>query len=121
MAKFLKGEWVITTHEDDDEPCVGIAASECTYYPIAECCEQDDPEEAQGHALLIAAAGTAATRAEEMGYHGVRAVEALPELLHAAELREALRKKGLLFASRHLIDEEHEAGPIALAQAHKED
>jgi hypothetical protein len=42
-------------------------------------------DEQEANARLIAAAGTAAQEAEEMGYDPQKAVEALPELLEALE------------------------------------
>ncbi len=76
---FTKGEWktkgsiVLSLEPKDDGrlPHVATAIHEIGM----------DREEQWANAHLIAAAGTAATRAEEMGYDGRAAVEALPELL----------------------------------------
>jgi hypothetical protein len=59
--------------------------------------ENDELTEEQQrlHARLIAAAGTAAQEAKEMGYDPVAAVKALPELLfHAKQLLESLNQHG---------------------------
>lgn len=55
-------------------------------FMVAKVCVQSEPELEKVNARLIAAAGTAATKAQEMGYDGIAAVEALPELLDLARM-----------------------------------
>jgi hypothetical protein len=60
-------------------------ATICAMAAFLEPNSHVDPKEALANARLIAAAGTAAQEAKEMGYAPVAAVEALPELLKALE------------------------------------
>lgn len=68
----------LTVCTGDGGPAFGVA-----YVPN----ENDELTEEQQrlHARLIAAAGTAAQEAKEMGYDPVAAVEALPDLLMALQ------------------------------------
>lgn len=97
MSAFTRGPWRIAVpylgfsaiHGADGALVFGLAAgSEKERQPEDVC---------DANARLIAAAGTAATAAEDMGYDGIAAVEALPELLEALKdltlAYKALRKR----------------------------
>ena len=60
-------------------------ATICAMAAFLEPNSHVDPKEALANARLIAAAGTAAQEAKEMGYDPQKAVEALPELLRMIE------------------------------------
>lgn len=86
-AKPTPGPWRIpeanpysvTTESDED----GHHQTICRMIHGLHGVDQD--QEKQANARLIAAAGTAAQEARDMGYDPQKAVEALPELLHVAE------------------------------------
>lgn len=73
---------MLIVHEDDSEPRLRTCV-----------CEIDPSTEADGNASLIVAAFNSATACADMGYDGIKAVEALPEALTV--LRDELHAIGL--------------------------
>jgi len=76
---LINEECVLAEHPDKQEPLL-VAEMNRTAND-----HTDFPGHWKANARLIAAAGTAAQQAREMGYNPVAAVEALPNLLSAAE------------------------------------
>jgi hypothetical protein len=90
QAEPTPGPWEV----NHDGPCPSVHAKDSSD-SIAAVLLSADPSsdrDVEADARLIAAAGTAAQEAKEMGYDPIAAMEALPELLNlAAQLRGTLQ------------------------------
>ena len=92
---FTRGPWIQPTRYSPEEgrsiPCGAI---EVEGGRIVACLEGMTVTEWANDANLIAAAGTAATKVEDMSYDGLEAVKALPEILKILKMFYEPRAKG---------------------------
>jgi len=99
QAEPTPGPWEV----NHDGPCPSVHAKDSSD-SIAAVLLSADPSsdrDVEADARLIAAAGTAAQEAKEMGYDPVAAVEVLPELLKALEDGVDAAKHAEALESRH--------------------
>ena len=95
-AKPTPGPWTnkYAGNLESGEETVGVKTTGEHYGCVADTSMARPKKENIANARLIAAAGTAAQEAREMGYDPVAAVEALPKLLEALEgAKECIRKQ----------------------------
>lgn len=85
MNEFTKGEWSIKFRNNNEiqTTFIGVVIGH-EYIDLGFFNNEED----KANAVLIATAGTTATKLAKQGYDAVKVLELLPDLVHSIEIRD---------------------------------